>query len=102
MSNPFNGSNLQDQIKWFKALAHPIRLSIVKLLGKGEELTVTQIYSRLELDQAITSQHLSILKKRNIVGTRREGKNSIYYLADEKVIEGNRDTYLNSTFSQQI
>ena len=69
-----------------KTLSDTKRLMIVHELRNGE-LSVGQLGSRLELPQANVSQHLAILRKRGIVGTRREGTTVYYSLASCKIGE---------------
>lgn len=70
-----------------KAVAHPVRLAMIDLLKDGKRLNVTQIYSMLGLEQAVASQHLSILKERDILDSRRQGKHSYYYLKHACIVE---------------
>jgi DNA-binding transcriptional ArsR family regulator len=73
---------LEDASSKFKAISHPMRLAIIKLLENKKELNVTQIYSFLEIDQAAASHHLSILKNKGVVDSKRMGKNTIYMLTN--------------------
>jgi DNA-binding transcriptional ArsR family regulator len=61
-----------------RSLNHKLRLQIIKLLQDKGEMTVTEIYNKLKLEQSVASQHLAILRRAGIVDTRREGK-FIYY-----------------------
>lgn len=61
----------------FQALAHPTRIAIVELLREGEQTAGTLI-ERLGLEQANASQHLTVLRNRQIVTNRKEG-NFVYY-----------------------
>lgn len=61
-----------------KALAHPLRLSILLFIDKNKTVNVNKIYNTLKLEQSITSQHLKILRNANLVTSNREGK-LIYY-----------------------
>lgn len=61
-----------------KALAHPLRLSIIAFIDKNGEINVNKIYRSLKLEQSITSQHLKILRSAELVKYRRDGKR-IYY-----------------------
>jgi len=62
-----------------RALNHKLRQQLLKLLEEKTKLTVTEIYSRLRLEQSVASQHLAILRRAGIVRTEREGK-FIYYI----------------------
>lgn len=63
-----------------KAIAHPIRISIVGLLNDDNEMSVTEIYERLNIEQAVASHHLAILKNKNVLVVNRVGKNCFYKL----------------------
>ena len=72
----------------FKAVSHPIRLSILTLIEQSEkeEATVGEIYRTLKLEQSIASTHLKWLRDRNIVHARRQGKN-IFYSINEQTLQ---------------
>jgi DNA-binding transcriptional ArsR family regulator len=61
-----------------RAIAHPMRIAIIDLLTVNQKLTVTQIYHRLNLEQASASHHLNILKNKGLLESKRDGK-MIYY-----------------------
>jgi len=60
-----------------KVLGHPIRLKIVAGL-MSESCNVKKIWECLGLPQATVSQHLALLKNKNIISGRREGV-EVYY-----------------------
>jgi len=60
-----------------KALAHPIRLEIIQALKEGP-LCVADIEEIVGSTQSNVSQHLALLRERNIVQYKRD-KNQIYY-----------------------
>ncbi|MFZ4398576.1 MAG: ArsR/SmtB family transcription factor [Bacteroidales bacterium] len=61
-----------------KAIAHPMRIALIGLLQETEKLNVTEIYSKLNIEQATASHHLNILKNNGILSCKRDGK-MIYY-----------------------
>jgi DNA-binding transcriptional ArsR family regulator len=63
-----------------KAVAHPVRIAIVEYLGDGKKRTVTEIHSKLGIEQSTASHHLVILKDRGVLSSKREGKNTWYFL----------------------
>jgi ArsR family transcriptional regulator len=69
-----------------KTMSDPKRLMIVHELREGE-LPVGELAARLELPQANISQHLSLMRKRGIVTTRREGTSIYYSLASRKIAD---------------
>ncbi|MFL2846076.1 MAG: ArsR/SmtB family transcription factor [Candidatus Puniceispirillaceae bacterium] len=68
----------------YHALSHPVRLTICKRLLAGP-LSVSQICERLELKQYAVSQQLAVLRKSDVVVTKRVSRNVIYYLRSEAV-----------------
>ncbi len=67
-------------------LANPKRLEIIDKL-RDQELSVTELAEALEISQANLSQHLSLMRQRGIVTTRREGLNIFYRLSNPKIIK---------------
>jgi ArsR family transcriptional regulator, virulence genes transcriptional regulator len=61
-----------------RAINHPLRMSIIQLIDANKKLKVTEIYETLRLQQAIVSQHLSILRKAGFVVIHKE-KKYVYY-----------------------
>ena len=68
----------------FQALAHPTRIAIVEALRDGE-ISARAIQDRLGVEQANLSQHLAILRSRQIVAHRKEG-NQVFYSLRNKVL----------------
>ncbi len=67
-----------------KAFAHPTRLHLLDLLGKGER-GVGELQEVLGISKANMSQHLAILKSAGVVVTRRDGKQVYAALAIPEV-----------------
>ena len=82
MNSRFDIEQLEDTTETLRAIAHPIRITIIDLLSKEDKCSVTQIHEALSIEQAIASHHLRILKNKKIVRVSREGKNSFYSLAN--------------------
>jgi DNA-binding transcriptional ArsR family regulator len=75
-----NPETLEKAAGMLKAIAHPVRISIVQYLEDGKKRTVTEIHNKLGIEQATASHHLVILKDRGVLSSKREGKNTWYYL----------------------
>ncbi|MEI6681250.1 MAG: metalloregulator ArsR/SmtB family transcription factor [Bacteroidota bacterium] len=63
-----------------RAMAHPMRIAIIDLLSANKKLTVTEIYERLNIEQASASHHLNILKNKGLLESKRDGKMILYSL----------------------
>ena len=70
----------------FQALGHPTRLAIVELLRDKGEIPVSAIRERLGLEQANVSQHLGVLRSRQIVNGRKDGNRVLYALRDRGLV----------------
>lgn len=70
-----------------KAIAHPIRIAIIELLSEQERLSVTEIYEQLDLEQAVASHHLGILKNKDVLISVRDGKNMLYELKYKQITQ---------------
>lgn len=81
-------SNMGNQLvgNIFKAMAHPTRVQIVKLL-KNDPLCVCEILPQLESEQSNTSQHLAILRNQGILESKKEGSMVIYKIKSPEVLQ---------------
>lgn len=60
-----------------KAMAHPLRLKILCMLG-NQEVSVQDIVDHVGTSQSNISQHLAILRDKGVLATRKEA-NFVYY-----------------------
>lgn len=70
----------------FQGLANPTRIAIVELLREGEQSAGTLI-ERLGLEQANASQHLAVLRAKQIVVSRKVGNQVYYSIRDRALIQ---------------
>ncbi len=70
----------------FQALAHPTRIAIVELLRDGE-VSAGAMLERLGVEQANVSQHLAVLRAKNIVVNRKEGNQVFYSIKSPLLID---------------
>jgi ArsR family transcriptional regulator len=76
----------QFKADFFQALAHPTRIAIVEQLRDGE-LSAGALIERLALEQANASQHLAILRAKNILVGRKSGNQVFYSVRHPLIIE---------------
>ena len=67
-----------------KVLAHPVRLSLVKIMLTKGPTNVTTMYETLQMPQSTISQHLSKLKATKIVTGTRKGLEIYYEVTDNR------------------
>jgi DNA-binding transcriptional ArsR family regulator len=70
----------------FQALAHPTRIAIVEALRDGEVGTGSLV-ERLAVEQANLSQHLGVLRAKQVVIGRKAGNQVFYTLRDPVLID---------------
>lgn len=71
------------QARMVKALAHPTRLQMLASLRDGERCAC-EFGPLLGLGQANVSQHLAVLRRAQLVHTRRDGVRVMYSLSDQR------------------
>jgi DNA-binding transcriptional ArsR family regulator len=70
----------------FQALANPTRIAMVDALRDGE-MSAGALMARLNLEQANASQHLAVLRGKQVVVNRRAGNQVYYSLRDPVLID---------------
>ena len=70
----------------FQALAHPTRIAILEFLSGGE-LSAGALIERLGMEQANVSQHLAVLRAKQLVTNRKAGNQVFYSVRDPILIE---------------
>ena len=80
-------NELNEKAEVLKALAHPVRLCIVRgLLEKGG-CNVCHMQECLGMPQSTTSQHLQKLRSAGIISGQRKGLEVTYQVCDQRVVE---------------
>lgn len=69
-----------------KAAAHPHRFALLEHVAQGER-TVEGLAERAGLSIANASQHLQSMRRAGLLAARRDGKFTLYRLADDSVLD---------------
>jgi DNA-binding transcriptional ArsR family regulator len=83
----FDIDKLESASSKLRAIAHPMRIAIIEMLNAHDKLNVTEIYSKLNIEQAAASHHLNILKDKGILSSKRDGKKIFYFLKESTLSE---------------
>ena len=87
--------DIQQAAQAIKAIAHPLRLKILCVLG-DQEISVQDIVEQVGTSQSNISQHLAILRDKGVLATRKDA-NRVYYRIDDlrtlKLIGMMRDVF---------
>ncbi len=69
-----------------KAIAHPLRLKILCVLGDGE-ICVQDIVDAVGTSQSNISQHLAILRDKGILQARKDANRVYYKIGDQRILQ---------------
>jgi DNA-binding transcriptional ArsR family regulator len=86
MNNDGARERLEKAARCLRVLAHPIRLQLIYLLGQGEQ-SVHELERQVQASQSSVSQHLNLLKDKDIVESRRAAQQVFYRLKDPRVLQ---------------
>ncbi|MHB1495448.1 MAG: ArsR/SmtB family transcription factor [Acidithiobacillus sp.] len=68
-----------------KAMAHPLRLKVLCVLG-SEEMSVQDIVAAVGTTQSNISQHLAILREKDILRARKDANKVYYRVGDPRTL----------------
>lgn len=74
------GKRKQHLVMFSKAISHPARISILKILARCQSTICSELVELMPLSQSTVSQHLKELKASCLVNGKTEGISSIYSL----------------------
>ncbi|MEK7535076.1 MAG: metalloregulator ArsR/SmtB family transcription factor [Patescibacteria group bacterium] len=86
LKSPFPKSVYVQNAKLYRLLANPKRLEILNAI-KDREATVEEMSDLLGVRPANTSQHLTVLRRLEVVTFRRDGRNIYYKIANPRIVE---------------
>lgn len=69
-----------------KFMGNPKRIEILFLLGDSE-LCVDDISRKMDINIANVSQHLSVMREKGVVESRRDGVKKYYKISNSKTLE---------------
>lgn len=76
----------QLKAEFFKTLGHPARIRVLELLSEREH-AVAEMLPEVGIEPADLSQQLAVLRRANLVVSRKEGSNVYYSLTSPQIAE---------------
>ncbi|MEV8546574.1 metalloregulator ArsR/SmtB family transcription factor [Streptomyces sp. NPDC051572] len=76
----------QLKAEFFKTLGHPARIRVLELLSEREH-AVAEMLPEVGIEAAHLSQQLAVLRRANLVVTRKEGSTVYYSLTSPDIAE---------------
>ena len=78
--------NIREASAAMQAMAHPLRLKILCLVG-SQELSVLEIVDAVGTSQSNISQHLAVLRDTGILAARKDANKVFYRIGDPRVLK---------------
>ena len=78
--------DIEQAAQAIKAIAHPLRLKILCVLG-GQEISVQDIVEQVGTSQSNISQHLAILRAKGVLATRKDANRVFYRIGDPRTLK---------------
>src|ERR1019366_1249870 len=72
--------------EFFKTLGHPSRIRVLELLRDGER-SVSELVPEVGIESSHLSQQLAVLRRANLVQTRKEGTSVLYSVGNPAIFE---------------
>jgi DNA-binding transcriptional ArsR family regulator len=76
----------QVKAEFFKTLGHPARIRVLEILRNGER-TVSELVPEVGIEASHLSQQLGVLRRANLVQTRKEGNSVLYSVGNPMIFE---------------
>ncbi|MGR8933365.1 MAG: ArsR/SmtB family transcription factor [Gammaproteobacteria bacterium] len=81
-----NDTDIAKAARCLKAMSHPLRLKILCVLGSNS-ISVQDIVDQVGTSQSNISQHLAILREKDILGYKKEANRVYYFIDDERMLQ---------------
>lgn len=82
----YNDTDIIRAARCLKAMSHPLRLKILCVLGNSS-ISVQDIVEQVGTSQSNISQHLAILREKDILGYKKEANRVYYFIDDERMLQ---------------
>jgi DNA-binding transcriptional ArsR family regulator len=82
----YDDNDINRAARCIKAMSHPLRLKILCILGTNS-VSVQDIVEQVGTSQSNISQHLAILREKNILGSKKEANRVYYYIDDNRMLQ---------------
>lgn len=79
-------SDIERASRSLKAMSHPLRLKILCTLGDNE-VSVQDIVEQVGTSQSNISQHLAILRDKEILAARKDANKVYYKVSDPRLLQ---------------
>jgi ArsR family transcriptional regulator len=85
-TTPYEDADITRAARCLKAMSHPLRLKILCVLG-SDSISVQEIVELVGTSQSNISQHLAILREKDLLNFKKEANRVYYYIDDERMLK---------------
>jgi ArsR family transcriptional regulator len=78
--------HIETAARALKAISHPLRLKILCVIG-DQEVCVQDIVDAVGTSQSNISQHLGILRDKDVLQTRKDANRVYYRVSDQRTLQ---------------
>ena len=78
--------HIETAARALKSIAHPLRLKILCVVG-DQEVCVQEIVDAVGTSQSNISQHLAILREKDVLLTRKDANRVYYRIGDARTLQ---------------
>ncbi len=82
-----NEGDIQLASRAMKAMGHPLRLKILCILAGTDEASVQDLVELVGTSQSNISQHLSLLREKGILESRKDANKVFYRIGERKIVQ---------------
>ncbi len=82
----YDDADITRAARCLKAMSHPLRLKILCVLGTNA-ISVQDIVEQVGTSQSNISQHLAILREKDILASKKDANRVFYYIDDERMLK---------------
>lgn len=82
----YDDADIAQSARCLKAMSHPLRLKILCVLSNNAA-SVQDIVDQVGTSQSNVSQHLAILREKNILGFKKDANRVYYFIDDERMLQ---------------
>lgn len=68
-----------------KTISHPVRLEVLEFLEGDKSFSVAELMEKTGVEQSLLSHHLTKMKDKGILKSKRDGKKILYSLTDNNI-----------------
>ena len=80
-------ADLDEASRGLKAMGHPLRLRILCILATVKEISVQGLVDQVGTSRSNISQHLSVLRNKHILASRKDANKVYYRINDPHIIQ---------------